>query len=152
MIAALLLLGACGGVGAAAPTPLQALLDAAIARGASSLVLPAGVKVVSPAPQEPVRIAPTDGDHDMHVRIEAEKGGPAEITLELATPGAAPVRRSLTIDFLPPVAQEKLDAVPPPRPVATDVLVGAIHCPLWESDRIDLWRGVQHHCSATVAL
>jgi hypothetical protein len=118
----------------------------------ASLVLPAGVKLVSPAPQEPVRIAPTDGEHDLHVRIEAEKGGPAEIVLELAAPGAAPVRRSLTIDFLPPVAQEKLDAVPPPRPVATDVLVGAIHCPLWESDRIDLWRGVQRHPERLPAL
>ncbi len=119
---------------------------------AASLVLPAGVKLVSPAPQEPVRIAPTDGEHDLRFRIEAEASGPAEITLELATPGAAPVRRSLTIDFLPPVAQEKLDAVPPPRPVATDVLVGAIHCPLWESDRIDLWRGVQRHAERLPAL
>jgi hypothetical protein len=44
------------------------------------------------------------------------------------------------------------DAVPSAEPVATDMLVGAIHCPLWEADRSDLWRGVLRHPERMPAL
>lgn len=118
----------------------------------ATLVLPAGLRLVAPAAPVPIRIAPTDGEQRIQFVVEATSGGPAEIGLDLAVPGAAIVRQSLKVDFLPPLTQQKLDAVPAPQPVETDVLVGAIHCPLWEADRVDLWRGVQRHPARMPAL
>jgi len=118
----------------------------------ATLVLPLGLRLVDPSAPAPILIAPTDGEHRLKFVIEATTGGPAEIKLDLATAGAAPVRVPLTVNFLPPLAIERLDAVPAPQPVATDVLVGAIHCPLWEADRVDLWRGVLRHPERLPAL
>jgi hypothetical protein len=118
----------------------------------ASLALPPGVRLVTPAATAPIRINPTDGEHSLSFVVEADAGGPAELVLELSNPGAEVVRTTLTIDFLPPLASENLDGVPLPQPVATDMLVGAIHCPLWESDRIDLWRGVRRHPERMPAL
>lgn len=118
----------------------------------ATLVLPPGLRLVAPVAPAPIRIAPTDGEHRLQFVVEAAAGGPAEIGLDLAAPGAASARQSLKVDLLPPLTQQKLDAVPPPQPVETDVLVGAIHCPLWEADRVDLWRGVQRHPARMPAL
>jgi hypothetical protein len=118
----------------------------------ASLLLPAGLRLLPPGAPAPVRITPTDGEHRLAFVVEAAAGGPAEIVLELTSPGLAPVRHPLTVNFLPPVRAEKLTAVPPPKPVATDILVGAIHCPLWEADRVDLWRGVRRHPERLPAL
>jgi hypothetical protein len=118
----------------------------------ATLVLPPGVRLAAPVTPATILIAPTDGEQRIQFVVEAIDGGPAEIGLDLATPGAASVQQSLKVDFLPPLTHEKLDAVPPPRPVKTDVLVGAIHCPLWEADRVDLWRGVQRHPARMPAL
>ncbi|MFM8415482.1 MAG: LamG-like jellyroll fold domain-containing protein, partial [Planctomycetota bacterium] len=125
---------------------------AADAEVTASLVLPPGLRLLAPAAPTPIPIAATDGEHRLQFVVEATAGGPAEIGLELAAPGMAAVRRPLTVNFLPPLAVEKLDAVPPPQPVATDMLVGAIHCPLWEADRVDLWRGVLRHPERLPAL
>jgi hypothetical protein len=118
----------------------------------ASLTLPPGLRQLAPAAPAPLRIAATDGEHRLEFVVEAAAGGPAEIGLELTVPGGATVRQSLHLSFLPPVALERLDAVPPPDRVATDMLVGAIHCPLWEADRIDLWRGVLRHPERLPAL
>ena len=118
----------------------------------ATLVLPPGVRLVAPAAPTPIRIAPTDGEHRIQFVVEAAAGGPVEIGLDLTAPGTASARQSLTVNLLPPLVPEKLDHVPPPQPVKTDVLVGAIHCPLWESDRVDLWRGVQRHPERLPAL
>ncbi len=118
----------------------------------ATLTLPPGVRLVAPEAPAPVRISTTDGERKLRFIVEAQAGGPAEIVIDLAAPGSPPVKQSLTIDFLPPVAAQRLDAVPPAKPVATDMLVGAIHCPLWEADRIDLWRGVLRHPERMPAL
>ena len=118
----------------------------------ATLTLPPGVRLVAPDAPAPAHISITDGERQLRFVVEAQAGGAAEIVLDLATPGSPAVKQSLTIDFLPPVAAQKLDAVPPAEPVATDMLVGAIHCPLWEADRIDLWRGVLRHPERMPAL
>ena len=118
----------------------------------ASLIVPPGMGLVASAAPVPVRITTTDGERRLPFQVEADRAGPAEVVLELATSDGAVVRRSLTIDFLPPVSGQQLDIVPPAEPVATDMLVGAIHCPLWEADRVDLWRGVRRHPERTPAL
>jgi len=137
------------------PTGLTAAVvndGAADADVAVSLVVPAGVRLVNPPPATPFRIATTDGEQRLRFQVEATAAGPAEIILEISSAGGAVVRQPLAIDFLPPVALQKLDAVPPAEPVAADMLVGAIHCPLWEADRVDLWRGVLRHPERMPAL
>ena len=117
----------------------------------ATLELPPGVRLVASEPG-PIRIAPTDGERVVRFVVEAATAGRTEITLALTSRVGAAVRTPLVLDFLPPVAPRRLDAVPVPQPVATDVLVGAIHCPLWEADQIDLWRGVVRHPERLPAL
>lgn len=117
-----------------------------------SLALPPGVRLLSPADSTPVRVAVADGDRRVRFVVQAEAAGPAEMTLAVAAGDAGVVHRPLIVDFLPPLAMETLRAVPPPRAVSTDMLVGAIHCPLWESGRVDLWRGVRRHPERLPAL
>jgi len=111
-----------------------------------------GVRLLTTPSPAPIRITATDGEHRLRFVVEAEAAGPAEIVLELAVPGGPVVTHPLAVNFLPARPLEKLDAVPPPRPVATDILVGAMHCPLWESGRLDLWRGVLRHPERMPAL
>ena len=116
------------------------------------LALPPGVRLLAPAVPVPVRVTATEGERRLRFIVEAAAGGPAEIDLELSVAGNAVARHPLTVNFLPPRAVEQLDAVPPAKPAATDILVGAIHCPLWEADRVDLWRGVLRHPDRLPAL
>jgi hypothetical protein len=61
-------------------------------------------------------------------KIPGEQKFPIQVTL-----GAQPLAESsLTLDFLPPVAERKLAYVPPPQPAPTKLLIGALDCPLWE--------------------
>ena len=117
-----------------------------------TVVVPPGIRLVPPLPPARLTVARDDGERRLPIRVEAETAGRAELVLELAAEGGAAVRQSLAIDFLPPVDVRTLDAVPPAEPVATDMLVGAIHCPLWEADRADLWRGVLRHPERMPAL
>ena len=118
----------------------------------ATLRLPPGLQLRSPAATGPIRIAPTDGEQQLRFIVEAAAEGRAEIGLELTAPGAETVQHPLRIGFLPPVAFERRAAVPRPNPVTPDLLVGAIHCPLWEADRVDLWRGVLRHPERLPAL
>ena len=122
------------------------------AEATAAVIVPAGVRLLDGPPQGGVRIAAGDGEQWLHFQVEAATAGPAELVLELSTSDGAVVRQTLTIEFLPAVDVRKLDAVPPAEPVATDMLVGAIHCPLWEADRPDLWRGVLRHPERMPAL
>ncbi|MGB8852239.1 MAG: LamG-like jellyroll fold domain-containing protein [Pirellulales bacterium] len=137
------------------PVPLTAVIvndGTADAEVTATLRLPRGVRLVSTSPPAPIRISATDGEHRLQFVIEAEEDGPQDIVLELKDPGVPVVTHSLTVTFLPARPFEKLDAVPPPQPVATDILVGAIHCPLWEEKQVDLWRGVLRHPERLPAL
>jgi hypothetical protein len=140
---------------AARPTVLTAAIvnDGSIdADFTATLTLPPGMRLVEDVPANQSTITPHDGERLLQFQVETENAGPAEIVLELSCAGMATVRESLVIDFLPPYEPQQLDAVPPPQPATTDLLVGAIHCPLWEADRIDLWRGVLRHGERLPAL
>ena len=118
----------------------------------ASLSLPPGLRLVAPTAPALIRMAATEGERRLHFIVEAAAGGPAEIGLDLSSHGTITTRHPLRVTFLPPLAIEQRDVVPSPKPVATDILVGAIHCPIWESDRVDLWRGVLRHPERLPAL
>ena len=118
----------------------------------ASLSLPPGLRLVAPTAPAPIRMVATEGERRLHFVVEAAAGGPAEIGLDLSIHGTITTRHLVRVTFLPPLAIEQRDIVPSPKPVATDILVGAIHCPIWESDRVDLWRGVLRHPERLPAL
>ncbi len=58
----------------------------------------------------------------------------------------------VSIGYLqPPVATQKA-YVPEPKPVATEILIGAHNCPLWEADQPQMWNQVLKHPERTPAL
>ena len=76
-----------------------------------------------------------------------------EFTLELLVGGNVVQKSTISQVVLPPRKIEKLDAIPVPQAVKTDILVGAHNCPLWETDRADLWNQVvKKHQERTPAL
>ncbi len=42
--------------------------------------------------------------------------------------------------------------IPEPKPVRTEILIGAHHCPLWEADKPEMWNQVVKHPERTPAL
>ncbi|MDR1959627.1 MAG: glycoside hydrolase family 99-like domain-containing protein [Planctomycetaceae bacterium] len=79
--------------------------------------------------------------------------GRVELTLELLIDGKVVQKSSLSQTVLCPHQMEKLNEIPEPRPVKTDILIGAHNCPLWERDRADLWNQVvKKHQERTPAL
>ena len=79
--------------------------------------------------------------------------GQIACTLELLVDGNVVQKASLSQAVLPPRAIEKLDYIPAPKPVKTSLLVGAHNCPLWETDRAELWNQVvKKHQERTPAL
>lgn len=54
--------------------------------------------------------------------------------------------------FFRAVPIRRLPYIPEPQPVATDMLVGAHMCPLWEADRPEMWANVLKHPERTPAL
>ena len=76
-----------------------------------------------------------------------------EFTLELLVGGNIVQKSTISQVVLPSRKIEKLNAIPAPQTVKTDILVGAHNCPLWETDRADLWNQVvKKHQERTPAL
>ena len=81
------------------------------------------------------------------------KPGQIEFTLELIIDGKAVQTETIMQAVLPPMPIRKLDYIPPPEPVKTKMLVGVHQCPLWETERAELWNQVVHkHQERTPAL
>ena len=79
--------------------------------------------------------------------------GQVEFSLELFIDGKSVQKSTIMQAVLPPRKIEKLDYIPEPKPVKTELLVGAHNCPLWERDRADLWNQVvKKHQERTPAL
>ena len=79
--------------------------------------------------------------------------GQVEFTLELLVDGKLVQKSTIMQAVLPARKIEKLDYIPEPKPVKTDILIGAHNCPLWERDRADLWdQVVKRHQERTPAL
>ncbi|MBC7327858.1 glycoside hydrolase family 99-like domain-containing protein [bacterium] len=73
-------------------------------------------------------------------RVEAEKALEGILKLSVWVENGEETFSTYKITFTPPVEIRKADYIPEPQPVDTDVLIGALNCPLWEST--DLWKTV----------
>lgn len=123
-------------------TPAQVLL---------SLTLPEGVRLIQPA--SPVTLS-IDGGEDKELvwEVEAKEPMTYELALDVSANGSSLTKTSLSMNFLPAVEMRKLDYIPEPQPVRTDVLIGAHHCPLWEADKPFMWSQLIKHPERTPAL
>ena len=51
-----------------------------------------------------------------------------------------------------PAPTRTMPYIPTPKPVATTLLIGAHHCPLWDADRPEMWANVHTHPERTPSL
>ncbi|MCL1919535.1 MAG: glycoside hydrolase family 99-like domain-containing protein [Kiritimatiellaeota bacterium] len=86
-------------------------------------------------------------------QVVCREPGQVAFTLELVAGGEVVQKVVISQAVLPPRTIEKLDYIPAPKPVKTSLLVGAHNCPLWETDRAELWNQVvKKHQERTPAL
>jgi hypothetical protein len=140
---------------AARPTSVSAdviNLDDADADVTATLRPPPGVRVLRPRAERGIRLAGGDGEERLTWELEAGAALSGELQLELAVAGKTVARQSLGMQFLPAVERRTLPYIPEPKPVPAEMLVGAHHCPLWESDKPGLWLNVLKHPERTPAL
>ena len=98
------------------------------------------------------RVPAEDGDTETW-SVVCREPGQVSFTLELVAGGDVIQKSTISQAVLPPRAIEKRDAIPAPQPVKTDLLIGAHNCPLWETDRAELWgQVVKKHQERTPAL
>ena len=75
--------------------------------------------------------------------ITAERPLTGELRLTASAAGTAPASAALPVRFGPRVELAPADYVPEPRPVRTDLLVGAHYCPLWkQGTRRQVWEPI----------
>lgn len=117
----------------------------------ADLVVPRGARVVGADFTSPIELSAW-GERELRWTIEADVEGTLEFTLRLDAASGSPATAALAVNFLPAVAVRKLPYIPEPEPVKTEVLVGAHHCPLWESDKPDMWANVLKHPERTPAM
>ncbi|MHB8901261.1 MAG: LamG-like jellyroll fold domain-containing protein [Thermoguttaceae bacterium] len=116
------------------------------------LVLPGGVRLLKAGQEGPVRLVAGGEETRLTWEVEAEAAMPAEIVLETSAAGKPLARQPLPVLFLPAVEPRKLSYIPEPEPAPTELLIGAHHCPLWESDQPKMWLNVLKHSERTPAL
>jgi len=110
------------------------------------LEVPAGAKLLrSPAVQ---RVLVEDaGEKDVSWTVVVQE--PGRHTFQCHAAGKTVAVETL---FLPAFPVRRLSYVPAPRPVSTDMLIGAHNCPLWEADKPFMWANVLKHPERTPAL
>ncbi|MBI2300486.1 MAG: glycoside hydrolase family 99-like domain-containing protein [Armatimonadetes bacterium] len=123
------------------PAPISAIVSNLTDEPLSveaKLVTPPGVTLLRPSAGARVRL---DGKEERRLQwtIQAVAAGEQELALELTAGGAVVTTAKLTLRLLPPLPIRRQPYLPEPQPVQTDVLVGAHNCPLWESDRPEMW-------------
>ena len=117
------------------------------------LSLPPGIRVVKSNATDRVRISAADGWSRLTWSLEADAPMTADLALELKAADGSPVaHQPLRMLFLPPVEKSTPPYIPEPKPVPTDRLIGAHHCPLWEADKPNMWLNVLKHPERTPAL
>lgn len=122
------------------------------------LDLPPGIHLVRGAAHSAITIRDAD---ESPVEWTVRADAPGSYRLSLRASAEQPengVNRSLwdtlqiTVQFLPAVPIRKLSYIPEPKPAKTDLMVGALACPLWESDRPEMWSNILKHPERTPAL
>ena len=114
------------------------------------ITVPDGVKVLPPD-AGPVSVS-AGGQAVIRWRVEASAACDGALSLEVSSEEKTVARASLRVRFLAPLERRKLSGIPPPEPVRTEMLVGAHHCPLWESDKPEMWNNLLKHPERTPAL
>ena len=117
------------------------------------LVLPETVRLTEGRPEAPLRV-PGRETRPVSWVIESSEAGECRLRLELRAGDAVVESVPLTMQFLPPYEARRLPYIPEPKPVHTDYLVGAHHCPLWEDNAASFPRrqNVLRHPERTPAL
>ena len=116
-----------------------------------ALVLPEGVRRLGSLTPSTVRIAGRTRE-TIQWRIEADEAIQCELRLDIKANGKTVATASLPMSFLPPVSIGAQPYIPEPSPATTPVLIGAHHCPLWETDKPRMWDNVLKHPERTPAL
>jgi hypothetical protein len=116
------------------------------------LTVPAGVRVVEGAIARALRLGSNDGEMPVTWTLEADAACEADLRVDVESVGVPTASRTLRMRFEAPAEMRKLPYIPDPVPAPTEILVGAHHCPLWESDQANLWRNVLKHPERTPAL
>jgi hypothetical protein len=110
------------------------------------LAVPEGVRVLNENAQRRLTIGDAS-EATVRWTVQADRAGTFTLTcLVDGTQAQAAVR------FEAPVPVRKASYVPEPKPVRTDMLVGAHNCPLWEADKPFMWANVLKHPERTPAL
>ncbi len=124
------------------------------------LVLPEGVRCTEGEISQTLQMEPAEGkeplspwgEKEVQWQIEADRAMSCELRVRVGIGDEQHYDSPLPLNFLPPVAMEKLPYIPEPEAVKTDVLVGAHHCPLWEADKPFMWSQLLKHPERTPAL
>lgn len=111
---------------------------------------PSGVRVLSDLRQK-VTLAPRD-EKQICWTIQAESEGVRDLSVMITGAGQLQTTAQIKVCFMPPMLQRKLPYIPEPKPVQTEILIGAHHCPLWEADKYQMWDNVLKHPERTPAL
>lgn len=110
---------------------------------------PAGVTI---APPEGTVAWTAEGRGVFRCQAEASAACDGELSLEVDSGGTALARSAIRVCFLPPLERRERCDIPPPEPVRTEMLIGAHHCPLWESDKPEMWNNILKHPERMPAL
>jgi hypothetical protein len=131
------------------PAPIEAVI-ANLSENTRSveavLRVAAGIRIVGPSARKRVRV-PDMGEARMAWTVVADRPGTYTLACE-----AMGLRATTTVRFEEPRPVRKASYIPEPKPVKTDMLVGAHHCPLWEADKPFMWANVLKHPERTPAL
>jgi hypothetical protein len=120
--------------------------------GTVQLDLPAEVRLLKGDRKLTLAFQEDEDETSLSWTVEALREGRHELAVTFSGPGEVSVRKTLALLFLPSVSLEPTRKIPEPEVIATDMLVGAHHCPLWEADAPELWRNVLKHPERTPAL
>lgn len=118
----------------------------------AKLTLPEGVRILRTNAGQPVHLGGGDATEKLTWELESSAALTGALRLELSVAGKPVAARSLRMQFLPVVKQRKLAYIPEPEAVPTSLLVGAHNCPLWESDKPNMWMQLLKHPERTPAL
>lgn len=84
--------------------------------------------------------------------ILAKAPGHYEITLRINLHHQTVTIAKMSQLFLPPLKMKRLHYIPVPKPVKTSLMIGALNCPLWETNHLNLWENVVQHPERMPAL